>query len=89
MPRFKIYAGLGGGFGGALFQYEFDCIDSEYADEVAYEEACAQYEGYEGAEGIRSVDDIMEQDDVTEEAALEAWNEERESWLDYRAEEID
>lgn len=99
MPRFEIHAGLGGGFGGAQFQYYFECADEDMAMDVAFEEACEQYEGYDGMHGISSVEDILQEhnenveegedwEELTEEDADLMWREERESWLDYHVVEV-
>lgn len=88
MPWFKIYAGLGGGFGGANYvgTYEFD--NRGQAEEAAYQEAIEEYESYEGEYGIMSWEEC-------EEACIKAgwggdydtvddyYQEEIESWIDY------
>jgi hypothetical protein len=40
---------------------------------------------YDGLHGLRSVDQIVEEDEVDEDEAYEIWREERESWLEYQA----
>ena len=78
--------GLSGGFGG-IRDYEVIMADSlEEADKEAYQRAIQEYEQYEGMHGLRSVDDIMEEDDVDYDEAEEIYNEEREGWIDYSAE---
>lgn len=78
--------GLSGGFGG-IRDYEVIMADSlEEADKEAYQRAIQEYEQYEGMHGLRSVDDIMEDDDVDYDEAEEIYNEEREGWIDYSAE---
>lgn len=59
MPFFKIYHGMGGGFGGAQYDYT-----GEFKDRIeAMEEACRlareDYESYEGASGILDYDDCI------------------------------
>lgn len=78
--------GLGGGFGGAR-NYEVIQVDTqEDADKWAWENACEEYERYAGSNGLRSVDEIMEEDDIEDEdEALQVYEEERERWLDYSA----
>ena len=55
----------------------------EEADKEAYQRAIQEYEQYEGMHGLRSVDDIMEEDEVDYDEAEEIYNEEREGWIDY------
>lgn len=57
---YKIYSGLGGGFGGATYQgtYEYESVDEAYAD--AYRLAVEEYESYEGCHGIMSWQDCYE-----------------------------
>lgn len=84
--KYKIYAGLGGGFGGANYQYTDDFASQSDAINAAYECALEEYEGYEGLHGLRSIDDIMEEDGIDDyDDALASYEEERESWLDYYA----
>lgn len=87
--KYNIYAGLGGSFGGA---YLIDIIEAEslrVAEEYAYETAIGIYESYEGMYGLRTVQDIMEEEDMEEDDALEVYTEEMENWLDYWAEEVE
>lgn len=94
MRRYNIYAGLGGGFGGAIYQYTTDCEDFDKAEEEAYQTAIEVYESYEGLHGIKSWsdcrEDIAEEYDIqveeVSEDAVDVWyQEEREDWLDYYA----
>lgn len=71
--------------------------DQKEADEISYEYAIEEYEMFEGLHGIRDMHDIAEEDygislDEADEATyndIEAdYNDERESQLDYWAEEI-
>lgn len=90
MPKYKIYYGLGGGFGGARNnepQIE-ECKDENEANEIAYELACEEYESYDGMHGLLSIDDIMEEEGVDESEAEEMWLEQREDWIDYFVELI-
>lgn len=89
MGQFKIRYALGGGFGG-IQNKDWETIeaeDEEEASQIAFEKACEEYERYSGMYGLRSVDQIMEQDEVDEEEAEEIYNNERDSWLDYEVEE--
>lgn len=98
--RFKIFAGLNGGFGDAEFQYEKEFASLEDAEYAAYSAALDIYDSYEGMHGLRTIDEIIEEDlqgeeyaDLLEEeiqaVAEEIYSEERDSWLDYYAEEVD
>ena len=69
----------------------------ESANEIAYEAAIEDYEMYEGLHGIRGVEDIAEEDydigfgeipDELYEQIYQDYLDERESQLDYWAEEI-
>ena len=73
--------------------------DQKEADDTAYEAAIEDYESYEGLHGIRGMAEIAEEDFDIELDELdyntgdyiaieEAYLEERESQLDYWAEEI-
>lgn len=93
MPWFKIYAGMGGSFGGAQYQgtYEYDDIDEACRD--AYRMAEEEYQSYEGYHGIMSPEDVEEDlresgfigDDMTdneiEEAVDARYLEEIEGWI--------
>lgn len=81
---FIVGYGLGGGFGG-IHNYEVTKQDSENdASIYAWERACEEYESHEGSSGLRSIDEIIDEEGVHEDEAEEIYNEERESWLDYK-----
>ncbi len=82
--KWIIYYGLGGGFGGADGSEAFEGTKGE-AETEAWNKACENYESYVGSNGIRSIEDIMEEDEVEYDDAEQTYNEERESWLDYWA----
>jgi hypothetical protein len=86
--KWALYAGLSGGFGGANFK-EFFEGSKEDADSQAYQLAIEEYSQYEGLHGLRTVSDIIDEDDVDEDEAEEIYNEEREGWLDYHSELFD
>ena len=85
MGLFIIRHGLGGGFGGGNNYEVIETENLEYAEKWAFENACQDYESYEGMYGLRTVEQIMEEEECKEEDALIAYEEERESWLDYYA----
>ena len=88
MENYRIRGALGGGFGGCdNVDWVYDTFKNENdAMSSAYELACEEYEMYDGMHGLRSVEDIMEEEDIDYEEAEEVWYEERETWLDYEAE---
>lgn len=62
----------------------------EAAEEYAFDCACDDYESYLGMYGLRTIEEIMKQDEIDdEEVAGEIFDEERASWLDYRVEEVE
>lgn len=85
MEKYNIYAGLSGSFGGASFitTEEFKSLDDAY--EYAYDCAVEIYESYVGYHGLRTVEDIMEEEEVNESEAIEIYQEEMEGWIDYYA----
>lgn len=101
---YNIYAGLGGGFGGAYFQYVSDARDEATAEQEAYELACEIFDNQIGV-GIESHEDLMEEavvevdreDYNTEEEYQKAldcyvessYNDLRDSWIEYYVEETD
>lgn len=97
--KFKIFAGLGGDFGGAEFQYIKEFASLEDAEEAAWSAAADIYDDHAGSSGLKSISDIVNEDysgeeflnyDLVEleEMAEEQYFEERESWLDYYVEEV-
>ena len=59
MPFFKIYHGMGGGFGGDQYDYTGEFESREEAQEEACRLAREDYESYEGASGILDYDDCI------------------------------
>ena len=94
MPKFKIYAGLSGGFGGAVYQgtYEYDTI--EEAEDDAYTLAVEEYESYAGSQGLMSWSEIKEDliesfgIEPSEEDVNDHYREYVESWISYYVKEI-
>jgi len=104
MPLFKIYAGMGGGFGGATYQYTEEFETEEQAMSAAYACACEFYDSQEGCgcdgypefleEAEQNLDEADYEDEsdygvALEEYANELSAEARESWIDYHVEETD
>jgi len=51
----------------------------------AWQQACEDYDNYAGLHGLRSIEDIMEEEDVDEDEAEDIYNDERENALEYNA----
>ena len=60
MPKFKLFAGLGGGFGGPEYYDTCEYRNREEAMQDAYQLAIEQYQSYEGCHGIMSWGDVYE-----------------------------
>lgn len=96
MKKYNIYAGLGGGFGGARLIAEAEEFESEKAaTKYAYDCALEEYQAYEGCYGITSYGDILDypedyglEEGFTEEDVQEIYQEEVESWITYYAEGV-
>lgn len=96
MKKYNIYAGLGGGFGGAKLVAEAEEFENEEAAvEYAYCCALEEYQSYEGYHGIVSYGDILDcpedyglEEGYTEEDVEEIYQEEVESWITYYVEEV-
>lgn len=98
MARYKIYAGLGGGFGGPQYQGTYDFASEDDAMDAAYHLAIEEYQSYEGLHGLLDWYDCEEDcrengfitDDMDEDEAGcvvdEMYNEEINSWIDYNIE---
>ena len=91
---YNIYAGLGGGFGGAEYKGTIDCKTFDDATQIAYELAIEEYESYAGMKGLKSYDEVAidylieeniidNEDESDEEYVTELYNDTVESWLDY------
>ena len=89
MPKYKIFYGLGGGFGGASEGEVEEFENEDIAEEYAFSCACEKYDNYAGSYGLRDIQQIIEQDEVDEDEAEEIFNGERESWLDYYVELVE
>lgn len=88
MAKYKIYAGLGGGFGGAYYVRTTEETTERYAMEEAFEEACQIYDSYDGTQGLFNREEALEDDpDLCDEELDEMYNEDRENWIDYWVEE--
>lgn len=61
MPKFKIYAGLSGGFGGTNYHCTDDFIDRADAERYARELAMEEYESYGGYHGLYTWDSMRQE----------------------------
>lgn len=92
--KFEIYAGLGGGFGGASYIETIEANTREKAEEYARQCAIDDYESYEGSHGILSRDDVFEDliesfdEEPLEEDVDLKYMEEVEGWITYYVEEV-
>ena len=90
MDKYNIYAGLGGGFGGATYKFTTEANSLEEAEDIAYQEAVEEYEEYEGFYGLKTWIDCAEElgVDIEEEDSNDVddlYNNEIESWIEYYA----
>ena len=97
MPWFKIYAGMGGSFGGARYNGTYEYADIDEATAEAYRIAEEEYQSYEGCHGIMSPEDVEEdlrdsgfiEEDMTDDEVADMidyhYREEIESWISYYA----
>lgn len=93
MPRFKIYAGLSGGFGGANYRFTDEYETEEEACLAAYSEAVEEYESYEGCHGLLDwaeckealLEEKEEGEEITDEDVDDYYREEIEGWIEYYA----
>lgn len=90
MPRFKIYAGLSGGFGGANYRFTGEYETEEEACLDAYNEAVEEYVSYEGCHGLLDWGEcketlLEEGEDITDEDVDDYYREEIEGWIEYYA----
>lgn len=88
---FNIYAGLGGGFGGARYMGTIDCENENAASDYAYELARDEYNLYEGMYGLFDPGDAYDNpedyglsDEPTEDEIEELVLEDMENWIDYK-----
>ena len=92
--EYNIYSGLGGGFGGAKYQYTGLFNSQEEATNEAYQQACEEYYAYSESHGLLTYEEAEEQaidegytpDTEDFEAYInEVLQEDIESWVDYYA----
>lgn len=94
MPKFKIYVGLSGGFGGAHFCEVYECGSQAEAETYAREQAVEEYESYGGYHGLYTWDSMRQEiaddeyngdiEQVDPEDVDMRMMEEVEGWLTYK-----
>lgn len=99
MPKFKIYAGLSGGFGGARFYGVEECVDKTAAEWYARELARDEYESYGGYHGLYTWESMRQEiadeeydgdiEQVDPEDVDDRMMEEVEGWIEYRVVQVD
>lgn len=92
--EYNIYSGLGGGFGGAKYQYTGLFNSQEEATDEAYQRACEEYYAYSESHGLLTYEEAEEQ--AIDEGCTpgtkdfevyisEVFQEDIETWVDYYA----
>lgn len=92
--EYNIYAGLGGGFGGAKYQYTglYDNEDDAFID--AYTAVSEEYESYGGYHGLLTYEEALEtamndnpgkSEEELQEYIDELFEEDKENWIEYYA----
>ena len=93
MAWYKVYAGLGGGFGGANYQGTFEYDSYKEAMDDACRMAEEEYQSYEGNYGLPDWDECREDliesgwEDPSDDDVNDEYRENIESWIDYYVDE--
>lgn len=98
MPKYRLYAGMGGSFGGAHFCETVEAHNKEEAEKMAYDLAVEEYESYGGYHGLYTWDSMREElaneyydgdvEAVPEEDVDLAYTEEIEGWISWYVKEV-
>lgn len=87
--KFKIFAGLSGGFGGAVCLCIHECFSEKEAIDFAYSLAMEEYESYAGMHGLTGYDELLaDNPEISEDELEDLYREEAETWIDYYVEKI-
>lgn len=89
MAKWKIFAGMSGGFGGAEETGIIEAETEEDAMEEARQQAIQEYQSYEGLYGVMNWEEVY--DDIVEsfgyipsdEEVEERYLDQIESWIEY------
>ena len=80
---YNIYAGLGGGFGGARYQGTIRNVTEEEACDYASDAGDEKYASYSGMYGLANWDDFIEDNpEGTEEEYDEYVEQDKEMWIE-------
>ena len=98
MAKYRLYAGLSGGFGGLVYQGIEECKSQQEAEWRAYDIAWEEYESYGGNHGLLDWDacyeDALESEwidphsqtqEEIERIVDDHYREQVESWIVYKA----
>ena len=98
MAKYRIYAGLNGGFGGMVYQGTRDFASDQEAEWYAYDIAWEEYESYGGNHGLLDrdgvYDDLLESEWIDPQSQSEEeidrivddhYREQVEGWIEYKA----
>lgn len=98
MLKFKVYAGLSGGFGGATYHGTYEYYSRKEAEDDARQLAIEEYESYGGYHGLYTWDSMRQEiadelydgdiEQVDPEDVDIAYCEEIEGWLSYHVKEV-
>lgn len=89
MAEYRIYAGLGGSFGGAKFVDTLEFENDDEASDYAFDMACEEFERSAGLYGLVSYKQLKEENpDFDDDDLDELYNQERERWLSYKVERV-
>ena len=98
MLKFKVYAGLSGGFGGATYHGTYEYHSRKEAEDDARQLAIEEYESYGGYHGLYTWDSMRQEiadelydgdiEQVDPEDVDIAYCEEIEGWLSYHVKEV-
>ena len=105
MSKYKIFAGLGGGFNSVQEHCIEEFSSEEQAIDYAYDLACDEYDSYAGLHGLRDwsecreeakgysesddYDDPDQYENDVENYTNQIYNEDRESWIVYYVEKVE
>lgn len=88
MRKFKIYAGMTGGFNDVRYRQTVEVETESEAYEIACEWARDEFESYAGLHGVLDYGECLDECDGDEEAADQMYQDEFETWTEYYAEEV-
>ena len=88
MKKYKIYAGLGGTFGGAKYVCTKEFKTHYQAEQYAFDCASDIYDSKSGINGIRNIPQIMKEENIDLFLAEDMFYDEAETWMSYYVEEI-